>query len=178
MRRVWPVLFVALSACVGSMQRAPKQIPYDGKVECTDSLATPIAATIVGVVSYGAAIYAGTHGEGILRPGGMAWIPLLGIVGTTFIVNAPDGYMRAHQCQVAKRRGAEQAALVRRKAEARAEAGRLWKRSAAAARADDCATVRELDPQIRDLDLEFHDTVFARDVAIARCLASTMARSH
>ena len=32
--------------------------------------------------------------------------------------------------------------------------------------------MKGLDEQVRDLDQEFHDTVFVDDTAIARCLAS------
>lgn len=48
-----------------------------------------------------------------------------------------------------------------------------WIAGVVAARVDDCKTVRDLDAQIRALDVELHAVVFARDVAIARCLATT-----
>lgn len=108
---------------------------------------------------------------------GFVWAPPLGLFGVIALMAAAEGAFHAHECRVAKERGAvvaeaarRNAEAARRKADARAEAGRLWKRAAAAARADDCASVRELDPQIRALDVELHDVVFARDVAIARCL--------
>jgi hypothetical protein len=40
-----------------------------------------------------------------------------------------------------------------------------------AARAGDCDTVRKLDPLARDVDANFHDTVFLRSDPIARCLS-------
>jgi hypothetical protein len=176
MLRVWLVVFVASSACVGSMQRAPKQIPADGVVECTDTLEAPIAAAAVAVLSGAATAFAMTHMEWTIEHGGIMWAPALGSLSTSALLGTGLGLSYAEECRVAKRRGAEQAAIVRRKSDARAEAGRLWKRAAAAARADDCATLRELDPEIFALDSEFHAVVFARDVAIARCLASTTAR--
>ena len=51
---------------------------------------------------------------------------------------------------------------------------RVWgmtREAAAAARAHDCAKVKAMDVDVRALDLEFHDTVFAREAAISVCLA-------
>jgi hypothetical protein len=52
----------------------------------------------------------------------------------------------------------------------RPEAWELTKRAQAAARAGDCATVRELSPQIRDLDAGVHGVVFMRDAAVEKCM--------
>lgn len=172
MGRIWLAATMALCGCVGSMVRAPKQIPADGNVECTDTMGTPIAAAVVAVVSAGALAYAISDPEWTLDHGGVLLGPTLSSLSISTLLGAGLGHSYALECRAAKRRGAELAAVARRKAQARAEAGVLWKRGAAAARADDCATVRELDPQIFALDVEFHAVVFARDVAIARCLAS------
>ncbi len=156
------------------MTRAPAQIPADGVVDCTDSMEAPIAAAALAVASVGVLAYALTQEVDPLEHVAFLWMSALPGVGIYAAYGAAEGYTRADECRAAKRRGAEVAELARHKeaaAASRAEAGRLWKRAAAAARADDCATVRELDPQIRDLDLEFHGVVFSRDVAIARCLA-------
>jgi hypothetical protein len=174
MRRVLLVAFLA-SACVGSMTRAPKQIPADGVVDCTDTMEAPIAAAAVAVASAASLAYAMSNMEDSINNGGILWMPVLGMTSAYGMIGAAEGHSRATECGAAKRHGAERAELARRReadANARVEAGRLWKRAAAAARAEDCATVRELDPQIRELDLEFHGVVFARDVAIARCLAT------
>jgi hypothetical protein len=53
----------------------------------------------------------------------------------------------------------------------RPEAWALTQEAQAAARAGDCERVKRLDGQIAGLDPGVHDSVFARDVAIARCLA-------
>lgn len=52
----------------------------------------------------------------------------------------------------------------------RENAWAMTKRAGAAARAGDCATVLTIGRQVYASDPEFHDTVFARDVAIARCV--------
>ncbi len=54
----------------------------------------------------------------------------------------------------------------------RDEAWELTKLAASAARAGDCALVSVQNRIVRDIDPEFHEVVFVRDVAIARCLAS------
>lgn len=135
----------------------------------------PIAMT-VGAVATGAAFgYAVTEIEAAMEHGGILWVPVLGMASVTLLAGTVQAQSYALECADAERRGAELAALAREKkvrAAARAEAGTRWKRAAAAARADDCTTVRELDPQIRELDAELHAVVFARDAAIARCLAS------
>lgn len=171
MRRLWLAVPIALCACAGTMVRAPKQIPANGIVECTDTTEIPTAALLGAVVSAGALAYGLIDIEGAVENGGLIWLPAAAGLGVDLLFTSALGYSYADECRNAKRRGAE---IVRRKqaqVDARAEAGTLWKRAAAAARADDCATVRELDPQIRKLDVEFHTVVFARDAAIARCLA-------
>lgn len=52
----------------------------------------------------------------------------------------------------------------------RAAAWELTKQAATAARDRDCTQVQAIDPRVRDLDLEFHLSVFMRDAAIQRCL--------
>ncbi len=54
-------------------------------------------------------------------------------------------------------------------------AWQLTQDAAAAARAGDCETARKADSAVRGLDASYHDTVFVRDPAIARCLAATSA---
>ncbi len=174
MCRSWLAACVMLGGCAGSIVRAPKQIPSDGVVECTDSYETPLEALALGVVSMSVAISApAADPQGTVDSGGIMWVPVLGILGVDALIASAEGAASVRDCRDAKQRGAEIAEAARRKAEARAEAETEWKRAYAAARADDCATVRALDPQIRELDVEFHDVVFMRDVGIARCLVST-----
>ena len=49
---------------------------------------------------------------------------------------------------------------------------RLMQTAVVAAGAGDCAAVKAVDEQIRDTDVDFHDTVFLHDAAIVRCLNS------
>ncbi len=49
------------------------------------------------------------------------------------------------------------------------EATTLTKAAEEAAQAGDCARVAHLEATVRGLDADFHDTVFVRNVAIARC---------
>lgn len=58
----------------------------------------------------------------------------------------------------------------REELERREQAWQLTKRAGAAARIGDCQTVVALGRQLYGLDRDFHDTVFARDVAVQRCL--------
>lgn len=59
--------------------------------------------------------------------------------------------------------------LTRRERHRRA-AWELTKQAADAARSRDCTQVQAIAPRVRDLDHEFHVTVFMGDVAIQRCL--------
>lgn len=154
------------------MVRAPEQIPPSGVVECTDTVEVPIAAMVGAVASAATLAYGMTHMDWAVDHGGVIWLPVLGGFSLDLVFAGDIGFARARECRDAKQRGAELARRNDARAKARAEAGVLWKRAATAARTDDCGTVRELDPQVRELDVEFHAVVFARDVAIARCLAT------
>lgn len=50
------------------------------------------------------------------------------------------------------------------------QAWQLTKRARTLARQGKCDRVREIEPRVEQLDPSFHDVVFVRDVAIARCL--------
>jgi hypothetical protein len=168
MRELWVVAPLVLCGCLRSMVRAPKQIPADGNVVCTDTMGTPIASALGSAVSGGAFAFSLTRLDYATDHGGIYWVPLLGSLSLELLFVAGTGHWYATECRAAKRQGAEIAERARR----RREANLLWKRAEAAKRADDCATVRELDPQILALDRDFHAAVFARDWVIARCLAT------
>jgi hypothetical protein len=50
------------------------------------------------------------------------------------------------------------------------QAWQLTKRAEDQARKGNCKSVLTIEPKVIELDPSFHDVVFARDVAIARCL--------
>lgn len=66
--------------------------------------------------------------------------------------------------------GARSAVMIDAVARLRERAVFLTKQAAAAARAGDCDTVSVRESEVRELDAEVHATVFARDIAIKRCL--------
>jgi hypothetical protein len=163
--------YLALCACMAATPSTPAKARTD-HVECTDTTEKPFAALVGAIASAGVLAYAATNPQAAVDHGGLLWMPVLGIASVDWLVDAAEGYSSGNECKVAKRRAAEQGSLAKAKSDARARAGTLWKRAAAAARADDCVTVRDLDPKVRELDVEFHAVVFSRDVAIARCLAT------
>jgi hypothetical protein len=65
--------------------------------------------------------------------------------------------------------------VVVRTPDRRDEAWELTKLAAAAARDGKCDLVCVNDRIVREIDFEFHEVVFMRDVAIARCLAEMSA---
>lgn len=86
-------------------------------------------------------------------------------VGLPYAVSAIYGYLRVSGCHEDATRP-----VVERAAEPPPSPAAMTERAAAAARAGDCATVKKFDPAVDALDATYHDTVFVRDAAIARCL--------
>jgi hypothetical protein len=76
----------------------------------------------------------------------------------------------ARRREIEARQREEDAATLRENVRRREQAIALMARAADAARHDDCATVMQIEPQVRELAADLHDTVFVRDVAIVRCL--------
>lgn len=50
------------------------------------------------------------------------------------------------------------------------QAWQLTKRAREQARKGNCKAVQQIEPKVVELDPSFHDVVFARDVAIQRCV--------
>lgn len=64
------------------------------------------------------------------------------------------------------------APTLTRRERRRLTAWELTKQAAVAARSEDCTQVQAIASRVRDLDQDFHVSVFMRDVAIQRCLRS------
>jgi hypothetical protein len=78
--------------------------------------------------------------------------------------------LQAQAAAQAARERDEAFAALKAERDKKLQARELGKRGNAAARADDCATVVAIDPQLCTLDADYRDTVFVKDVAVARCL--------
>jgi hypothetical protein len=171
------VMAIALCGCVLTMVRPPKELPADGVVECTDTMAVPFSGALGLALLATVVLNFDKVIETVDNTGGpVIWIPLMTATFLYSLDAAVIGPRYVVECRDAKRRGAELARRKAEQAEARAKAGELWKLAAAAARSQDCATVLALDLKILELDVEFHAIVFARDVAIARCLTTRDAK--
>ncbi|MBV8756542.1 MAG: hypothetical protein JO257_04685 [Deltaproteobacteria bacterium] len=96
------------------MVRAPREIPRDRVVECTDSMETPTEAAVLGVASLAVALYGATQDP--VDSGGVLWIPVAGITGTTLLIGAAEGASQARECRAVKQRAAEIADEERRNA--------------------------------------------------------------
>lgn len=134
----------------------------------------------VGITSIGIAMAAGAFGPGgETDPEDVAFIPLtVGIlVGTIslFIMLStkdPDEKPEAAAAPPAPPPAPPRDPELERARRDRARAWELTQQAAAAARADDCVRTAQFGAEVATLDAEFHATVFARDAAIARCLAA------
>ncbi|HEU0033799.1 MAG TPA: hypothetical protein VFQ53_24395 [Kofleriaceae bacterium] len=97
-------------------------------------------------------------------------VMLLG--GLAHAVSAAHGREGVAHCEALR---AREAAAAHASTERRAEAWRLTKLAIDAAAHDDCAVVKQQDARVRELDPDFHATVFARNVALQRCLEAAAA---
>jgi hypothetical protein len=88
---------------------------------------------------------------------GIAFIPVAVIGALVFI--STDG-----------RVDEDHGPTMTRRERQRAAAWELTKQAADAARGQDCTQVQAIAPRVRELDQDFHVSVFLRDVAIQRCL--------
>jgi len=169
----WLVVFAI--GCSGTLTKVPKERKGAELVDCSDGYSRPILDAVAAVATGVATAYGFKSGtfedcEAI----GCLILPY-GVVATIALpLVATYGFDVVHTCRetkvrVARERADEEAAVQR--ASLRDNAWQLTKHAAAAARAGDCATVRDTSAIVRRDDEDFHRTVFVKDVAIARCLA-------
>jgi len=185
MRVVAALVVVAmLSGCSFIGVRGPSST----KLDCTDDFALPVFDTVIFAAATAAAVsvfYASATakpctGECIMGDLASGYAQVVGIptalLALLYGTSAASGYSRVAQCNSSKQehqRRDEYLKLTPQERAARqreAEARRLHLESASEASAGNCAVVRGRDMQVRELDAEYHATVFLRDLAIKRCL--------
>jgi hypothetical protein len=140
------VVVLALAACTQSQAR---------KAHRVGEIAT--AAGLVGILASATVAAALPADEDTLTTIGLGFVPVA-VIGALVYIATDSRANDAPARPLTPRERRQNAAWD------------LTKRAAAAARGADCTQVQAISPRVRDLDLEFHATVFMRDVAIQRCL--------
>ncbi len=169
------VALIALAACSFHGTGRPR-LTIENTLECTNDIGLPIFDSIVAVSAFalGAYVYKGFQDDPDTKDN--AWsiaTPFIftGALGGTSAVYGYRNINRCNEAQAAYRKERAQARERRRlRRQSRQVAWAVTQNAMAAARNGDCATVERLDAQVKNLDEDFHATVFRQDVAIARCV--------
>jgi hypothetical protein len=140
------VVLVLASACTQTQARSAHRV---GEVATATGLIGLLASVTVATA-------VPSH-ETTFTSVGLAFVPVA-VLGALLYIST-DSLSRREPERVLSRRERHRAA-----------AWDLTKRAASAARAEDCTQVQAIAPRVRELDLDFHVSVFMRDVAIQRCL--------
>jgi hypothetical protein len=168
------IAVVLVAGCTSFVHGPPQERTGVVPVDCTDHYLYPAIDSALAAAAIGATIYwvkRDTFAD--CEALGCLVLPYGLVTAITLPLYAAHGYERVHACRETKARIAvelveEEARAAR--ARTREQAWLMTKEAMAAARADNCEAVRALSAKVRADDPEFHATVFAHDVAIARCL--------
>jgi len=165
------ILLVALTGCsfIG-VTRMPHQLPV-GRVDCTESYQQPVVDSLVAAGSALALFAANAcDNDSCLETRGLLAVPAV-LLALPYSISALYGYGEVSRCDSANAPDH----LAARASQARTEqALRLTEAAIAAARSRDCATVRELDPEIADASPLVRDEIFAQLQDVAACLAAPL----
>jgi hypothetical protein len=150
---------------------------------CTTSYTLPVAHTVAASIAVLGALAVALDppvqcdGDSGLCPMVFAFsiaaLPTFAVFDGLYAAGA---YQDVHRCKT--RQAAARADLAREHAlqQRRATRQRAWELTQQAqlrARAGECDAVLQVSTEVRELDSEFYESVFARDVAIGRCFAAT-----
>jgi len=168
---------VLLAGCTAFVNGPPKErTDVTPVIDCTDSYALPSIDLALTAALAGGTLAGWKYSDSLTEEcGGLGCFILP--MATAMLIVMPlvtaHGFERVHACREVKERDtrwrAEEEARNSRE-RIREHAWILTKQAAIAARADNCALVRETSAKVRAEDADFHATVFVNDVAIARCL--------
>jgi hypothetical protein len=178
------LLLIGLSqGCSFAWHDAHIHHPVTSKSECPGYVA-PVLDVVGGGILTFLATAAYVH-RNDADSAAEIWVEPLALTAAAYTASAIYGVIEPGRCEREQRQLALEAdrrrlEATQRREEDRAELHRvhareqawIWMQAAAqAARGGSCAVVQTASTEVRGLDVEFHDTVFVRDVAIARCLA-------
>ena len=143
-------LVVLLALACGCTQQQARKAHRAGEIATMGGL--------VGVLGCGlVAAAVPNHDETIMTAGAFTFVPIA-VVGALLYITTES------------KANAEPGPMMTRRERNQATAWEMTKQAAEAARMQDCTQVQAIAPRVRDLDQDFHVTVFMRDVAIQRCL--------
>jgi hypothetical protein len=171
----------ALLLLVGGCSFALTESPRPHK-PCTTSDVAPIIDTAAGVGLAAFSIYlVARGGDDYAESNDSAYATMTGVSAFIYAIAATRGWgnvsaCRDHQIEIDHERELAQKSKV--PPPAPDEVWRLVRLASAAARDGNCAAVVGIGRALREIDAQFHDTVFMKDEAVVRCLATPRQTGH